>query len=62
MLLLKRKTFDVEVDRPLVTADEAGVLAQAEDVIAAYRAIDPSVPLAVWRQEGDWVCIAGTRA
>ncbi|MDO5318312.1 MAG: HrpE/YscL family type III secretion apparatus protein [bacterium] len=35
MLLLKRKTFDVEVDRPLVTADEAGVLAQAEDVIAA---------------------------
>ena len=35
MLLLKRKTFDVAVDRPLVTADEAGVLAQAEDVIAA---------------------------
>ena len=35
MLLLKRKTFDVEVDRPLVTADEAGVVAQAEDVIAA---------------------------
>ena len=35
MLLLKRKTFDVEVDRPLVTADEVGVLAQAEDVIAA---------------------------
>lgn len=35
MLLLKRKTFDVEVDRPLVTADEVGVLAQAEDIIAA---------------------------
>ena len=35
MLLLKKKTFEVESERPLVTAAEAGVLAQAEDVIAA---------------------------
>ena len=38
MLLLKKKTFDVETERPLVTAAEAGVLAQAEDVIAAAEA------------------------
>lgn len=41
----------------------SGVLAkQADEVIEAYRAVDPAVKLAVWRQEGDWVCIAGTRA
>lgn len=40
----------------------SGVLAkQADEVIEAYRAVDPAVKLAVWRQEGDWVCIAGTR-
>lgn len=40
----------------------SGVLArQADEVIAAYRAIDPSVKLTVWRQEEDWVCIAGRR-
>ena len=38
MLLLKKKTFDVETDRPLVTAEEADVLARAEDVIAAAEA------------------------
>lgn len=41
----------------------SGVLAkQADEVIETYRAVDPAVKLAVWRQEGDWVCIAGTRA
>ena len=35
---------------------------QAEEVIAAYQAIDPAVKLSVWRQEEDWVCIAGRRA
>lgn len=41
----------------------SGVLAkQADELIEAYRAVDPAVKLAVWRQEGDWVCIAGTRA
>lgn len=41
----------------------SGVLAkQADEVIEAYCAVDPAVKLAVWRQEGDWVCIAGTRA
>lgn len=41
----------------------SGVLAkQADEVIEAYRAVDPAVKLAVWRQEGDWVCIAGMRA
>ena len=49
--------------KPHGTLVLSGVLAaQADDVIAAYRAVDPSVPLAVWRQEGDWVCIAGRRA
>ena len=38
MLLLKKKTFEVETDRPLVTAAEADVIAQAEDVIAAAEA------------------------
>lgn len=38
MLLLKKNTFEVETDRPLVTAAEAGVVAQAEDVIAAAEA------------------------
>lgn len=41
----------------------SGVLAhQAQDVIAHYRQIDPTVELSVWRQEEDWVCIAGRRA
>ena len=35
MLLLRKKTFEVETERPLVTAAEAAELAQAEDVIAA---------------------------
>ena len=40
----------------------SGVLAkQADEVIAAYRDIDPTVQLTVWRQEEDWVCIAGRR-
>lgn len=40
----------------------SGVLAkQADEVIAAYRDIDSTIPLTVWRQEEDWVCIAGRR-
>ena len=38
MLLLKKKSFEVEADRPLVTSAEAGVIARAEDVIAAAEA------------------------
>lgn len=38
MLLLKKKTFEVEADRPLVTGAEAAVIARAEDVIAAAEA------------------------
>ncbi len=41
----------------------SGVLAhQADEVIAAYRAIDPKMTLSVWKQEDDWVCISGRRA
>ena len=41
----------------------SGVLAhQADEVIAAYRDIDPKMALSVWKQEGDWVCISGRRA
>ncbi len=38
MLLLKRKSFEVESSTPLVTADEAASVARAEDVIAAAEA------------------------
>lgn len=41
----------------------SGILAkQVDDIIAAYRAVDPSVKLALWKQEEDWVCIAGERS
>ena len=41
----------------------SGVLArQAEEVIAAYRAVDPTLPLSVWREQDGWVCLAGSRA
>jgi len=40
----------------------SGVLArQADEVIAAYRAVDPSVTLSVWAEEEGWVCISGRR-
>ena len=35
MLLLKRKTFEVESRTPLVKGDDAAVVAKAEDIIAA---------------------------
>lgn len=38
MLLLKKKTFEVESERPLVTAADAGVIADAESIIAAAEA------------------------
>lgn len=34
---------------------------QADQVIAAYRAADPTLPLKLWRAEEGWVCLAGTR-
>ncbi len=41
----------------------SGVLErQADEVIAAYAAIDPALPLSVWRAEDGWVCLAGRRA
>ena len=38
MLLLKKKTFEVESERPLVTAAEADVISDAESIIAAAEA------------------------
>ncbi len=38
MLLLKKNTFEVSTEATLVTAEEAGVLATAEDVVAAAEA------------------------
>ena len=35
MLLLKRKTFDVEASGATVTADEAAAIARAEEIVAA---------------------------
>jgi ribosomal protein L11 methyltransferase len=41
----------------------SGVLErQADEVIDAFRAADPSVPLAVWAADEGWVCLAGRRA
>ena len=49
--------------KPEGTLVLSGVLAhQAEEVVSAYRAIDPNMNLSVWKQEDDWVCIAGQRA
>ena len=40
----------------------SGVLArQADEVIAAYRNTDPTLPLEVWREDEGWVCLAGWR-
>lgn len=40
----------------------SGVLErQADEVIAAYRAVDSSFPLRVWSAEDGWVCLAGRR-
>lgn len=40
----------------------SGVLKpQAEEVIAAYQAVEPALSLSVWKTEGDWVCISGRR-
>jgi ribosomal protein L11 methyltransferase len=40
----------------------SGVLArQADDVLAAYRAADPSLVLSAWREDEGWVCLAGRR-
>lgn len=40
----------------------SGVLErQADDVIATYRAVDPRLPLQVWRASEGWVCLAGRR-
>lgn len=37
----------------------SGILAeQADDVLAAYQA---NFEMRIWKQEGDWVCLAGTR-
>lgn len=40
----------------------SGILAhQTEDIIAHYQALDPQLKLTLWKQEEDWVCIAGER-
>lgn len=38
MLLLKKKTFEIESDSPRVAAEEAATLAQAVDIVAAAEA------------------------
>ncbi|HEU0199244.1 MAG TPA: 50S ribosomal protein L11 methyltransferase, partial [Burkholderiaceae bacterium] len=41
----------------------SGVLErQAAAVIETYAAVDPGVPLSVWRSEEGWVCLTGARA
>ena len=40
----------------------SGVLErQAEQVISAYRAADPTLPLSIWAADEGWVCLAGQR-
>lgn len=38
MLLLKRKSFEVESSGPIVTADEVAAIARAEEIVAAAEA------------------------
>ena len=38
MLLLKRKTFEIESATTLVKGDEAAIVARAEEIIAAAEA------------------------
>lgn len=38
MLLLKKQTFEVSAETPLVTADEAGAIATVEQIVAAAEA------------------------
>ncbi len=41
----------------------SGILAkQVDEIIEAYRKVDPSIRLSLWKQEEDWVCLAGSRA
>lgn len=41
----------------------SGVLErQSDDVIATYKAVDPTLTLHVWRASEGWVCLAGTRS
>jgi ribosomal protein L11 methyltransferase len=41
----------------------SGVLErQADEVIEAFKAADPGVPLRVWSADEGWVCLAGRRA
>lgn len=40
----------------------SGILAkQTDEIIEHYRSVDPGIELALWRTEGDWVCIAGKK-
>jgi len=41
----------------------AGILErQADEMIALYRRTDPTLPLAAWRSDAGWVCLAGSRS
>ncbi len=35
---------------------------QVDDIIATYREIDPTLQLSLYKQEDEWVCLAGKRA
>jgi ribosomal protein L11 methyltransferase len=41
----------------------AGILdRQTDEMIDLYRRFDPNLPLAAWRRDDGWVCLAGIRA
>lgn len=41
----------------------SGILAeQADGVISAYAHSNPGITLTIWRQQGDWVCLSGSKA
>ncbi len=40
----------------------SGILAhQAEELMAHYESLDPTLSMRLWQQEDDWVCLEGTR-
>lgn len=41
----------------------SGILSpQADEIIACYQSLEPSLKLSVWKEENGWVCIAGQKS
>ena len=57
--LIELAPYFAELTSPQGHIVLSGILAeQAEDVLKAYQ---PNFDIKIWKQEGDWVCLAGIR-